>query len=268
MRRRSATSMPAIRVSTGAVLKTGVFTSRLKLDVRWIVNQARFVAIVLEEPKMKDLSRKLFSSSLISVLAIQLTSYAQPEGNVPNATHAQPAEINLPVLTDESFARPETSQDQQMDKRNTVPVGYETHIILGDESDRAIADKILKLYEVFATNPTGETMEEFMSDRYIQHSTSVPNGRNPIAMLFASSVAQYDVKIDVHKVIVVGPWAMAHVNFRNVDNAEPDDLGTAAVDMYFFGPDGRIEEHWDVLQQVPTHSANANGMFVKLYDGE
>ena len=268
MRRRSATSMPAIRVSTGAVLKTGVFTSRLKLDVRWIVNQARSLAIVLEEPKMKDLSRKLFSSSLISVLAIQLTSYAQPQGNVPNATHAQPAEINLPVLTDESFARPETSQDQQMDKRNTVPVGYETHIILGDESDRAIADKILKLYEVFATNPTGETMEEFMSDRYIQHSTSVPNGRNPIAMLFASSVAQYDVKIDVHKVIVVGPWAMAHVNFRNVDNAEPDDLGTAAVDMYFFGPDGRIEEHWDVLQQVPTHSANANGMFVKLYDGE
>ncbi|MEM8773549.1 MAG: nuclear transport factor 2 family protein [Pseudomonadota bacterium] len=217
---------------------------------------------------MRDLSHKLFSAALISVLAIPLSSCAQTQGNMPNAAHAQPLEVNLPVLTDESFARPEKSQDQQMDKRNTVPVGYETHIILGDESDRPIADKILKLYEVFATNPTGETMEEFMSDRYIQHSTGVPNGRNPIAMLFASSVAQYDVKIDVHKVIVVGPWAMAHVNFRNVDNAEPDDLGTAAVDMYFFGPDGRIEEHWDVLQQVPTHSANANGMFVKLYEGE
>ena len=107
-----------------------------------------------------------------------------------------------------------------------------------------------------------------MSDTYIQHSTGVPNGRNPIAMLFASSVAQYEVKIDVHKVIVVGDWAMAHVNFRNVDNAEPDDLGTAAVDMYFFGKDGRIEEHWDVLQEVPTHSANANGMFVKYFQGE
>ncbi|MEM8919560.1 MAG: nuclear transport factor 2 family protein [Pseudomonadota bacterium] len=155
-----------------------------------------------------------------------------------------------------------------MDRRNIVPENFETHIILGDESDRPRAEFILRLYEVFATNPTGETLSEFLSDRYIQHSTSVPNGRNPIAMLFASSVAQYDVKIDVHKVMVVGDWAMAHVNFRNVDNAEPDDLGTAAVDMYFFGPDGRVEEHWDVLQQVPTHSANPNGMFVKLFEEE
>ncbi|MEM6604473.1 MAG: nuclear transport factor 2 family protein [Pseudomonadota bacterium] len=169
---------------------------------------------------------------------------------------------------DDPFARPSKSQDQQVDRRNVIPADFETHIILGDESDRPIADKILKLYEVFATNPSGETMEEFMSNTYIQHSTNVPNGRNPIAMLFASSVAQYDVKIDVHKVIVVGNWAMAHVNFRNVDNAEPDDLGTAAVDMYYFGADGRIEEHWDVLQQVPTYSANENGMFIKIFEGE
>ncbi|MEM9388706.1 MAG: nuclear transport factor 2 family protein [Pseudomonadota bacterium] len=169
---------------------------------------------------------------------------------------------------EDPFARPSKSQDQQVDRLNVVPTDFETHVVLGDESDRPIADRIIKLYQVFATNPSGETMEEFMSDTYIQHSTNVPNGRNPIAMLFASSVAQYDVKIDVHKVIVVGNWAMAHVNFRNVDNAEPDDLGTAAVDMYYFGADGRIEEHWDVLQQVPTYSANENGMFVKIFEGE
>lgn len=167
---------------------------------------------------------------------------------------------------EDPFARPTKSQDQQMDRRNTPPESYETHIILGDETDRERAEFIIRLYDVFATNPTGDTLSEFLSDKYIQHSTGVPNGRNPIAMLFASSVAQYDVKIDIHKVMVVGDWAMAHVNFRNVDNAEPDDLGTAAVDMYFFGPDGRVEEHWDVLQQVPTHSANANGMFVKIFE--
>lgn len=169
---------------------------------------------------------------------------------------------------EDPFARPSKSQDQQVDRRNRVPSNFETHIILGSESDRAIAETIVRLYEVFATNPSGETMREFMSDTYIQHSTNVPNGRNPIAMLFASSVAQYDVEIDVHKVIVVGNWAMAHVNFRNVDNSEPDDLGTAAVDMYYFGKDGRIEEHWDVLQQVPTYSANENGMFLKIFEGE
>ena len=181
---------------------------------------------------------------------------------------AMGASAQTAQLSEEAFARPNKSQEQQMDKRNTVPKEFETQIIVADQAGQERAEFILKLYDVFATNPSGETMEEFMSDTYIQHSTGVPNGRNPIAMLFASSVAQYDVKIDVHKVIVVGDWAMAHVNFRNVDNAEPDDLGTAAVDMYFFGKDGRIEEHWDVLQEVPTHSANANGMFVKYFQGE
>ncbi|MEM9670068.1 MAG: hypothetical protein AAF950_14190 [Pseudomonadota bacterium] len=211
---------------------------------------------------MKKLSNHTILAVLLGGLPSQLSGCAQ----TPDTT--RPAISTVPQLADEAFAPPTKSQDQQLDKRNTVSKDFETHIIVADEAGRARAERIMELYEVFATNPTGETLRPFLSDRYIQHSTGVPNGRNPIAMLFASSVAQYDVKIDVHKIIVVGDWAMAHVNFRNVDNAEPDDLGTAAVDMYFFGPDGRVEEHWDVLQQVPTHSANTNGMFVKFFQGE
>jgi predicted SnoaL-like aldol condensation-catalyzing enzyme len=40
----------------------------------------------------------------------------------------------------------------------------------------------------------------------------------------------------------------------------PDDLGQAVVDI-FRVEDGRIVEHWDVLQPVPAESANSNGMF-------
>lgn len=220
---------------------------------------------------MKELVGYLFPaifSGAILLASSDVNRENRPGSQVQEAQFANASQGTAVGQEEDPFARPTKSQDQQMDRRNIVPENFETHIILGDESDRPRAEFILRLYEVFATNPTGETLSEFLSDRYIQHSTSVPNGRNPIAMLFASSVAQYDVKIDVHKVMVVGDWAMAHVNFRNVDNAEPDDLGTAAVDMYFFGPDGRVEEHWDVLQQVPTHSANPNGMFVKLFEEE
>jgi len=216
---------------------------------------------------MKDLVDYWFPATLsASLLFIGGASYQQPLSE--QETAPAPGVDRGQVASDEEdpFARPTKSQDQQMDRRNTVPKGYETHIILGSEADRPRAEFLIDLYKVFEKNPTGETLTPYLSDRYIQHSTGVPNGRNPIAMLFASSVAQYDVKIDIHKVMVVGDWAMAHVNFRNVDNAEPDDLGTAAVDMYFFGPDGRVEEHWDVLQQVPTHSANPNGMFVKIFE--
>lgn len=220
---------------------------------------------------MKELVGYLFPAVLSGALLLASSDVDRenrPGSQAQEAQFANSSQGTTVGQEEDPFARPTKSQDQQMDRRNTVPEDFETHIILGDESDRPRAEFILRLYDVFATNPTGETLSEFLSDKYIQHSTSVPNGRNPIAMLFASSVAQYDVKIDVHKVMVVGDWAMAHVNFRNVDNAEPDDLGTAAVDMYFFGPDGRVEEHWDVLQQVPTHSANPNGMFVKLFEEE
>ena len=166
------------------------------------------------------------------------------------------------------FAPPTRSQDQGFIYRNSVPQNFETHIMVNSEEDRARAERIIEFYEVLATAPTLENVAEYISDRYIQHSTMLPNGRQPLAMLFKGSVDEYPVAIDVHKVIVVGDSAMAHVNFRNLDNDSPDDMGMAAVDMYLFDSEGKITEHWDVLQTVPSHAPNPNGMFVTLFEGE
>ena len=40
----------------------------------------------------------------------------------------------------------------------------------------------------------------------------------------------------------------------------PDDLGQAVVHI-FRVEDGRVVEHWDVVQSVPAEPANTNGMF-------
>lgn len=172
------------------------------------------------------------------------------------------------VAQENAFAPPTRSQDQGFIYRNEVPTGFETHIIVNNEADRTRAQRIIDLYGVLSGQPTIETVGEYVSDRYIQHSTMLPNGRQPLAMLFGASNEEYPVKIDVHKIIVVGDWAMAHVNFRNLDNESPEDLGMAAVDMYLFDADGKITEHWDVLQFVPSHAPNPNGMFVTLFGKE
>lgn len=163
---------------------------------------------------------------------------------------------------------PTKSRDQQMIYQMSVPKNFETQIFVSDEEGQQRADQLIEIYRVLSTEPTIENVQRHVSDGYIQHSVMLPNGPQPLAMLFSQSVAQYPIEIDIHRIAIVGDFGMAHVNFRNLDNDSPDDLGTAAVDMYYWGPDGKIVEHWDVLQNVPTHSANQNTMFLPLFEGE
>ena len=165
------------------------------------------------------------------------------------------------------IAPPTRSQDQGFIYRNSNPQWFDTHVLVKNDTDRARADRIIEFYGVLSTSPTIESVGEYVSDQYIQHSTQLPNGRQPLAMLFKGSTDEYPVAIDVHRVIVVGNSAMAHVNFRNLDNNDPSDMGMAAVDIYLFDSEGKITEHWDVLQTVPSHAPNPNGMFVRLFEG-
>ncbi len=192
---------------------------------------------------MIKLTANLFKIVLLAILVVPMSSYAQESGDKP----------------------PTKSQEQAMNKRNFVPKDFKTEIIICDESDRKRAEDLIKVYKILEDEPTHENLLPYIADNYIQHSTSVPDGRMPLSMVFSATVAEYPCEIDVHKIIVVGDWAVAHVNFRRMDTSEPDDLGIAAVDMYYFGPDGRIQEHWDVLQTVPTFSVNPNGMFLKHF---
>lgn len=162
---------------------------------------------------------------------------------------------------------PMTSREQEQIYRHSVPTGWETEIYVTDDEGARRAQMILDLYEVLETEPTIENVAQFVRPDYIQHSSMLPNGPAPLAMLFSTSVSQYPVSIDVYRVAIVGDFGMAHVNFRNLDNEDPTDLGLAVVDMYLWDETGMIAEHWDTLQEVPVYSANTNTEFLRLYNG-
>ena len=106
--------------------------------------------------------------------------------------------VSAAAQQNDPFAPPTRSQDQGFIYRNAIPQDFETHIMVNTEEDRARAERIIEFYELLATAPTLESVAEYVSDRYIQHRTQLPNGRQPLAMLFKGSVDEYPVAIDVH----------------------------------------------------------------------
>ncbi len=98
--------------------------------------------------------------------------------------------------------------------------------------------------------------EAFVAPEYIQHNPSIPDGRDAaIAALepkFSAPTASFSVK----RIIVDGDMAVIHLHGR----PSPDNPGGAVADIYRL-KDGRIVEHWDVLQPIQTQTVNPHPYF-------
>ena len=73
-----------------------------------------------------------------------------------------------------------------------------------------------------------------------------------IGLLAANSGARSEIK----RAFVDGDYVILHSHARLSD----EDRGTAVIDI-FRVEDGRVVEHWDVLQAIPAESRNDNTMF-------
>ena len=109
----------------------------------------------------------------------------------------------------------------------------------------------------FVQRKAAEARERYMGDVYIQHNPLAPDGPD----LFVEFIGQFqamapDMVFDLKRVIAEGDLVVLHYHLTMT----PDDLGRAVVDI-FRVEDGKIVEHWDVLQDVPAQSANDNTMF-------
>jgi predicted SnoaL-like aldol condensation-catalyzing enzyme len=60
----------------------------------------------------------------------------------------------------------------------------------------------------------------------------------------------------IKRVLVDGDMVILHVHAIR----EPGERGVAIVDIFRL-ENGKIVEHWDVVQPIPEKAANSNGMF-------
>src|SRR6202162_1051232 len=149
--------------------------------------------------------------------------------------------------------------------------------IIDANDNRAVRNKnnVLALYDLMINQKRSEeATARFVSPAYIQHNPLIADGSVALGKFFGQVTRERaKARIVVHRIIAVGDYVWAHVNFLNLFNDDPQDTGIAGVDIYKMDADGKALEHWDTLQMVGDRNnsapwlapnvlrANSHGMF-------
>ncbi|MEI6201874.1 MAG: ester cyclase [Enhydrobacter sp.] len=97
----------------------------------------------------------------------------------------------------------------------------------------------------------------YFGPRYVQHNPGAANGPEGFKRLVDFLKEKFpNSRNEIKRVIAEGDLVVLHVHSKRT----PEDRGRAIVDI-FKVENGKIVEHWDVIQDVPEKSANDNTMF-------
>lgn len=96
-----------------------------------------------------------------------------------------------------------------------------------------------------------DLLASYISDeQYIQHNPLLPDGKEAVLRFLKTIFDSGEAVGEVLHVLVDGDIGVVHANLKSSDG----ETRSTIVDMFRL-QDGKLVEHWDVMQMRSTHDA-------------
>ncbi|WFU70372.1 nuclear transport factor 2 family protein [Bradyrhizobium sp. CB2312] len=123
-----------------------------------------------------------------------------------------------------------------------------------EEDNRAA---VLAFYEKGLNQKDVDAALAYVGNRYVQHNPNAADGPEGFRKFIGFLREKFpNSHSEIKRSFVDGDYVILHVHSVR----EPGTRGRAIVDIFKL-ENGKIVEHWDVVQEIPENPANGNTMF-------
>lgn len=125
-----------------------------------------------------------------------------------------------------------------------------------EEANKAI---VIAFYNAALNEKDWEKASKFIGPRYVQHNQAAVDGPEGIKAHIENLKANFPLNHgEIKRALADGDLVALHIHVKR----SPDVLGFAVVDL-FRVENGKVVEHWDVVQRIPEPKdvKNSNTMF-------
>jgi predicted SnoaL-like aldol condensation-catalyzing enzyme len=127
----------------------------------------------------------------------------------------------------------------------------------GGAQEEANRKTVLAFYEKGLNQKDADAALAHVGDRYVQHNPNAADGPDGFRKFIGFLRDKFpNSHSEIKSSFVDGDYVILHVHAVR----EPGSRGNAIVDIFKL-ENGKVVEHWDVVQPIPENPANNNTMF-------
>ena len=116
---------------------------------------------------------------------------------------------------------------------------------------------VVDFYDKAINQKDFEAASKHLGSRYTQHNPNAADGPEGLKAFLQFLKEKFPAsRSEIKRVFADGDFVILHVHAVR----EPGGRGNAIVDIFKL-ENGKVVEHWDVVQPIPEKAANTNGMF-------